>query len=331
MYFCIQIAVKMGLKDTIISTMNKYGQARKPFLFIVDFTGQNAIIKPLDLLNNNEVSFCFNGINNTKSNIDTLHTDYNIFPVSFEQYKLQFDKVHQQISLGNTYLINLTVKTPITLINSLQDIYHAAKARYKFYVKDEFVCFSPETFVQIKNNTIYSFPMKGTIDATIPNAEQILLHDCKEIAEHYTIVDLIRNDLNIVAKNVKVDRFRYLDKIKTSRGAIFQTSSQISGTLSQDWHSQIGNIFAKLLPAGSVTGSPKESTVNIIQNTENYSRKYYTGIGGIYDGEAIDSAVLIRFIEKENDNYFYKSGGGITFFSNVKKEYQELLQKIYIP
>lgn len=333
MYFCFQIVVKMGLKDTIISTMNELGQKRKPFLFIVDFKGENAIIKPLDNLNNNEISFCFNGVSNTKDtlNISNFNIDCNVFPISFEQYKSQFDKVYQQIERGNTYLLNLTLKTPIKLTASLQDVYYTSKAKYKLYIKDKFVCFSPEIFVQIKNNTILSFPMKGTINANLPNAEQTLLNDSKEIAEHYTIVDLIRNDLNIVAKKVKVDRFRYVDKIESAKGAIFQTSSQISGKLSANWHNHIGDIFSKLLPAGSVTGSPKESTVNIIENTETYHRKYYTGIGGIYDGSSIDSAVLIRFIEKENDNYFYKSGGGITFSSDVKKEYEELLQKIYIP
>lgn len=321
----------MGLKDTIISTMNALGKKRIPFLFIIDFAGQNAIIHPLNDLKNSEITFNFNGVTNTLPDISAVTPACQATPVLFEDYEKQFNQVYRQILLGNTYLINLTAKTPVHLTGSLSDIYHASKAKYKICVKDEFVCFSPEIFVQIKDNRIYSYPMKGTINADIPDAEQRILNDAKETAEHYTIVDLIRNDLNIVSKNVQVDRFRYLDRLETSKGTIFQVSSQISGTLSEDWHNQIGTLFSKLLPAGSVTGSPKESTVNIIQNTETYHRKYYTGVGGIYDGNSIDSAVLIRFIEKEKGSYFYKSGGGITFSSKVEKEYQELLQKIYIP
>ena len=46
--------------------------------------------------------------------------------------------------------------------------------------------------------------MKGTIDATLPHAESILLDDAKEAAEHATIVDLIRNDLSMVSEHVTV-------------------------------------------------------------------------------------------------------------------------------
>lgn len=56
--------------------------------------------------------------------------------------------------------------------------------------------FSPETFVRIKEGYIYSFPMKGTIDASLPDAKEVLLRDEKEAAEHATITDLIRNDLS---------------------------------------------------------------------------------------------------------------------------------------
>ena len=54
--------------------------------------------------------------------------------------------------------------------------------------------------------------MKGTIDAHLPNAEEIILNDAKELAEHATIVDLIRNDLSKVATNVKVDKFRFYEQ-----------------------------------------------------------------------------------------------------------------------
>lgn len=57
--------------------------------------------------------------------------------------------------------------------------------------EDQFVCFSPETFVKIRNGRIYSYPMKGTLEASTPNAAEILMADKKEAAEHATIVDLI--------------------------------------------------------------------------------------------------------------------------------------------
>lgn len=321
----------MPLKDTIISQMNTLGSDRKPFLFILSFDGNHGVVKPLEDISANEVLFDFNGVSNADINTPTSAVALEANPLSFEAYKKQFDYVHHQLQIGNSYLTNLTIQTPIALKGTLQEVFHSTKAKYRLCVDEQFVCFSPEIFVQIKDDKILSFPMKGTIKADLPNAAEQLLNDEKETAEHYTIVDLIRNDLNIVSKKVKVNRFRYLDRLETSKGAILQMSSEISGELTSDWHQRIGDIFNDLLPAGSITGSPKESTVNIINAAETYQRNYYTGICGIYDGKSIDSAVMIRFIEKQQDNYVYKSGGGITSSSDVKKEYEELLQKIYIP
>ena len=129
---------------------------------------------------------------------------------------------------------------------------------------------------------------------------------------------------------IKVDNFRYIDKIKAGNNELLQTSSKISGTLNRNWKNNIGNIITKLLPAGSITGTPKKSTVDILTNIEDYNRNYYTGIWGIFDGESLDSSVLIRFIENIDNSYYYKSGGGITIDSDCKTEYEEMLNKIYL-
>jgi len=85
------------------------------------------------------------------------------------------------------------------------------------------------------------------------------------------------------------------------------------------------------LPAGSISGTPKKSTIEIIEIIEEYNRGYFSGIFGVYDGEKFDSGVMIRFIEKTDDGYVYKSGGGITLDSNAEDEYNELLDKVYLP
>ena len=64
---------------------------------------------------------------------------------------------------------------------------------------------------------------------------------------------------------------------------------------------------------------------------ENYDRGFFSGVFGVYDGEILDSGVMIRFIEKTEGGYIYKSGGGITLESDVKSEYNELLDKVYLP
>ena len=209
-----------------------------------------------------------------------------------------------------------------------------------------FVCFSPETFVRIKGGRIYSYPMKGTLDASLPNAEKLLMEDQKEAAEHATIVDLIRNDLSRVAEDVRVDKYRYIDVLHTNKGNILQTSSEISGRLPEDYPHHLGEILDAQLPAGSITGAPKDKTMQIIQEAEGYDRSFYTGIMGIYDQGELNSAVMIRFIEEEEVfpsktenrmNYeairklYFKAGGGITSKSDCRKEYEEVIQKIYLP
>ena len=241
--------------------------------------------------------------------------------------------------------------------------YLKEEAQNKAHLKEEnieenltpFVCFSPETFVRIKGGRIYSYPMKGTLDASLPKAEKQLMEDRKEAAEHATIVDLIRNDLSRVAENVRVDKYRYFDVLHTNKGDILQTSSEISGRLPEDYPHHLGEILDAQLPAGSITGAPKDKTMQIIQEAEGYDRGFYTGIMGIYDQGELNSAVMIRFIEEETSpvdfeadgeknfkasegkgdeasrKLYFKAGGGITSKSDCRKEYEEVIQKIYLP
>ena len=105
----------------------------------------------------------------------------------------------------------------------------------------------------------------------------------------------------------------------------------ISGSLPDNYHSKLGEIIFSMLPAGSVSGAPKEETIRIIRQSEGSPRGYYTGIMGYFDGRNFDSAVMIRFIEQQDEGMIYRSGGGITFMSDPEKEYQELIDKVYVP
>jgi para-aminobenzoate synthetase component 1 len=151
------------------------------------------------------------------------------------------------------------------------------------------------------------------------------------MAEHVMIVDLMRNDLGRLGTNIQVKKFRYVEKIKAGNKELLQVSSEITATLPENWRNNLGDILNKLLPAGSITGTPKKSTVDIIARIEDYNREFYTGVFGIFDGENLYSAVMIRFIERENEKLYYKSGGGITLDSSAKSEYEELIDKIYLP
>ncbi len=310
--------------------LNEWGKERIPFIFLVDFESNNPLCWKLD---DQESPFKINfqGVKNYKKEqqgSNNSNITFKKYPISIGEYQLKFDEVKANLLYGNSFLVNLTTSTPIEINYSLGDIFYKANSKYSCWLENEFVCFSPETFITIKNGFIYSYPMKGTIDATLHNAKNILLNDQKEIAEHATIVDLIRNDLSLVAEKVEVARFRFYEEIKTQNGTIGQISSEISGRLPNNYQEQIGDILFKLLPAGSVSGAPKQKTIEIIKKVEGIKRGYYTGVAGYFDGKNLDSCVLIRFIEQ---NYNYRSGGGITFMSDLNDEYNEMIDKVYVP
>ncbi|PXV68947.1 para-aminobenzoate synthetase component 1 [Dysgonomonas alginatilytica] len=317
--------------DDIRLKMNEAGSANEPFLFGINYEMSEGFFIENPLLQN-DLLFQLKGIGNKKTDeVSNVSADLTYTPISESEYQHKFDIVHKGLRRGDSFLTNLTVKTPIATNISLQDIFDRSKAPYQLYMPDRFVCFSPERFVRIADGRISSNPMKGTIDAGIENAEQIILNDFKETAEHNTIVDLIRNDLSIVADHVRVERFRYIDRIRSRNKEILQVSSEIMGDLPADYHSHLGDILFKLLPAGSISGAPKTATVDLIRSAEGEDRGYYTGIFGYYDGTALDSAVLIRFIEQTDRQMYFRSGGGITAYSKCSDEYQEVLNKIYFP
>lgn len=317
-------------KKELEEKLNKLGSLKEPFLFVISYDLKKFYIKKLSDLPQS-IKYKINS--NTSSKIKHK-TKLEKFPITFYEYEKKFNLLQEEIKRGNTYLLNLTAKTKIQTEYSLDQIYEKVNAKFKLRFQNEnenFVCFSPERFIEIKKNKISTYPMKGTIDSSIPNAQAKILGDIKEMAEHTMVVDLLRNDLAIVSSKVRVDKFRYIDKINAGDKKLLQVSSKISGHLEDNWNERIGSILTSLLPAGSITGTPKKKTVEILEEVEDYNRDFYTGIFGIYDGESLDSSVMIRFIEEHNNQTFYKSGGGITCDSNASLEYQELIDKIYLP
>lgn len=332
--------MKILNEEEAIEKMNALASDGKAFIFVISYDKTQAIVEDLNEIDTEEMLYCFNGVTNVPSQDDTIPSrclrdsfkmKWLFDKPSRKEYHRSFSIVQNAEKAGNSYLVNLTCKVPLTTNMSIRDIFLNTSARYRLWIKDKLVCFSPEIFIRLNNGVISSYPMKGTIDATIPHAEQQLLTDKKEKAEHATIVDLIRNDLSMVADHVRVKRYRYVEKIDTHTGSILQTSSEISGRVQAYYASHPGKLIMKLLPAGSITGAPKPKTVSIIKDAENYDREFYTGCMGIWNSGNIDSAVMIRFIDSTNGQLFYKAGGGITAMSNEESEYNEVIEKIYVP
>ena len=310
--------------------MNQWGNDEIPFMFILDFELEKPQIYPLAEI---PKTIRFSTPRHPLFPPVPYPGEPFMFekvPVAYQVYEDAFNLVSRGILHGDSYLLNLTYPTSIETGFTLEQIFRHSAAPYRLWVEDRFVVFSPESFIQISDGLIRSFPMKGTIDASLPDAEQRVLEDPKERAEHFTIVDLIRNDLSRVAREVSVPRFRYVEAIETYEKRILQVSSEVTGRLPDQYPAMIGSILKALLPAGSVSGAPKKKTIEIIRSAEGISRGYYTGIFGIFDGKVLESAVMIRYIEQVNGKLWFRSGGGITHLSDPRHEYQEMIDKVYV-
>lgn len=333
-----------------VEQLNQWGHEKKPFVFLIDFERKKPLAWLADqcpdhfqfkftkassleksdttLTETDQVSEIDTaGFANSKVNFNSedLLTKQ---PIDLADYEHKYNQVVEALHKGDSFLMNLTIPTPVQNKLDFQTYFDHAKSKYVIWLKEQFIAFSPETFIQIQNGKIATFPMKGTIDASLPNAKELLLNDPKEYAEHATIVDLLRNDLSRVASKVRVTNFRYYEEIPTQNGVIGQMSSAIEGELPADYASKIGSILYDLLPAGSVSGAPKKKTAELIASIEGADRGYYTGIAGYFDGVNLDSCVLIRYLGANN---IYHSGGGVTFQSDMASEYQEMINKVYVP
>ncbi|MEM9527225.1 MAG: aminodeoxychorismate synthase component I [Bacteroidota bacterium] len=319
--------------DQWTQQLNTLGAQRRACFFLMDFEMQAPQVWELSAEAADQPRFSFPG-----------HPEAGLPPIGLlppklvadhvaeDVFRTAFAVVQEGLQRGDSFLTNLTFPTPVHLMGSLDDIYWQSEAKYRILWPERFVCFSPETFVTISpTGYLETQPMKGTALDT-EKAKKALLHSPKEIAEHATIVDLLRNDLSQMAKRVRVNEYRFFHKIATSRRGLVQTSSKIGGELGPQWYGRLGTILQGLLPAGSVSGAPKPATLDLIRRAEGQKRGYYCGIGGYFDGEQLDTCVLIRFIEQnERGNNYFRSGGGITARSNWWEEYEELRNKIRIP
>lgn len=320
-------------REQFTALCNRWAGEGRPFLFAVDFEMGQFVAVETEHAAAEGILYDVNGQTNVTSPPPPLPPDivFDMTPVSRDRYDRAFSLVKKNIIHGNSFLLNLTFPTRLHTNLDPRQIFGHSVAPYRMLYKDRFVVFSPESFVKIRGRTIASYPMKGTIDAAVPDAEKRLLSDEKEQWEHNTIVDLIRNDLSMVAKEVRVKRFRYVDRVQTHRHALLQVSSEVEGMLAADWRGRLGEILLTMLPAGSISGAPKRKTVEIIRRAEGEKRGFFTGVFGLFDGESVDSAVMIRFIEKKEGGLQFRSGGGITGHSRAGAEYREMIDKVYLP
>lgn len=258
--------------------------------------------------------------------------------ISYDEYAKNLTEIKNQIAEGNTYQVNYTynhlVKADTEGFELYQKILQNQTTPYNAYIKndyEEILSFSPELFFELKDRVIRTKPMKGTIKRGEDEKEdaqniEFLRSDIKNRAENVMIVDLLRNDLGKIAKTgtVRVDKLFEIETHKT----LHQMTSEISADLREDI--DFYQIFEAVFPCGSVTGTPKISTMQIIDRLELGKRDVYCGAIGLISPSETVFSVPIRILQKKNTEPIYRCrvGGAIVWDSKIEDEWQETLTKI---
>mgnify|MGYP000550098879 CR=1 FL=1 len=327
--------------------LSEWGQKRQPFFALVDFDGNVAaapvkwaspgpktgvLREKVDFSGQNLHFQFYVALHDKDPSIAAMDfhsrpTILKITPPPKQQTVSAIQALQSQLREGNSYLVNYCSQTFVELGQDLSSLYTQSTAPFTVWLEGQFMAFSPESFITVMENQISTNPMKGTgFDA------RLLLNDTKEQAEHATVVDLLRNDLGQVARDIRLGDYRYLTAIPQADGrTLYQTSTEIKGTMPDDWRDHIGDWLPRLLPAGSVTGAPKKETVALIRRFEAEPRGFFTGVAVLFDGDNLYSCVLIRFLDLAGETLKFRSGAGITIYSDAEQEYEEILNKVYIP
>ena len=258
--------------------------------------------------------------------------------VDMDEYESCINSIKQSIEDGDTYQTNYTIRLHSNFqgddIAFFEDLKKAQTSDYCAYINTgdhRILSASPELFFHLKDQHITTRPMKGTIKRGNSFAEDEananwLYHSEKNRAENVMIVDLLRNDLGIIAETgtVHVPKLFEIEQYPT----VHQMTSTIEAKIAAN--TPLFDIFKALFPCGSITGAPKISTMNIIANLENTPREVYCGtIGYITPNREAIFNVPIRtvIIDQQSGMATYGVGGGITWDSTAEGEYDEVLTK----
>ena len=177
-------------------------------------------------------------------------------------------------------------------------------------------CASPEQLVRVVGDRITTVPIKGTARIA-PGADLALRASAKDRAEHVMIVDLERNDLSRVARDVVVEELYALYEWS----GLWQASSTVAGRLEPE--ATVLDVLRALVPGGSVTGAPKRAACALLAGLEPVGRGPAMGALGIVTADGLDLGLTIRTVGVDEDRVHLWAGGGITWSSDPLAEVDE--------
>lgn len=251
-------------------------------------------------------------------------------------YLKAVDDVIYNITEGDIYIMNMTQqlmirseKEPYQVFRKLRTNNPSPFGGYFNYGDFQVVCASPERFLRMKNGHVMTRPIKGTRKrGETPEEDEAMRRELaaseKDQSELLMIVDLERNDLNrvCVPGSVKVTELFEVEEYAT----VFHLVSNVEGDLEEG--KTVMDLMEAAFPGGSITGAPKLSAMQIIDELEHGRRNLYTGSMGYLtlDGDC-DFNIVIRTALYQGGAYHLGVGGGITCESDLEFEYEETLQK----
>ncbi len=258
--------------------------------------------------------------------------------LSKEEYIAIVNKIKDHITRGDIYVTNFCQEffanaaiDPVEVFLHLNEISPNPFGTF-FKWEDKYIlCASPERFLAKRADKLISQPIKGTAKRGSTKAEdktikQELRNHAKELQENVMIVDLVRNDLTRSAKQ---------GTVKTEELFGIQSFSQVHQMVStivcelQDGVSPVEAI-KNTFPMGSMTGAPKISAMQLMEQYENSKRGIYSGaIGYFSPDDDFDFNVVIRsLLYNQTEKYLsFHVGSAITYHADAEKEYEECLLK----
>jgi para-aminobenzoate synthetase component 1 len=259
--------------------------------------------------------------------------------ISKEDYLSKVNKMLEHIQRGDIYEANFCMEffAENAIINPLeiyQKLNAISKPPFAVFFKnnqDYLLSASPERYLRKEGNKIISQPIKGTakrfLDADLDvKSKNDLAENPKERSENIMIVDLVRNDLSKTATkgSVEVEELCGIYSFEQVHQMISTVKSTVEETISPI------EIIKTTFPMGSMTGAPKISAMNIIENLEETKRGLYSGAVGYFSPENnFDFNVVIRSIlyNAKNQYLSFSVGSAITSKAVAEQEYDECLLK----
>ena len=257
--------------------------------------------------------------------------------MSEQDYQQKFARVQEELKSGNCYQINLAQRFTASYQGDEWQAYRLLReknaAPFSAFIRlpqAAVLSISPERFIQLKGQAIETKPIKGTRPRGLcsmtdqAEAESLRLSD-KDRAENVMIVDLLRNDIGKVSEpgSVKVPALFAIESFP----AVHHLVSTITGKLAAPYSAC--DLLRGAFPGGSITGAPKISAMQIIEQLEPHRRHVYCGaIGYISSNGDMDTNIAIRTLVCENGKIYCWAGGGVVADSKADSEYQETLDKV---